>query len=711
MDKKVANKIPIPLFVLVIMISFSLSLEASDPIVENADTVWSCDLNTASPNLTNVTEETLPRPLVEYSDTASNFELVECPEDLVKKSEETLPRPLVEYSDTAITEFLSFPKELMNDTIPPKIANVKIDNITQNSVAISWETDELASSILKYGKISRNYTKTKNITLFYKEHALTLYGLSPLTTYYFIIICTDQSGNLAESKEYSFTTRDVDKIPPSISYEIDGILGNNKWFITNVSISFFAEDDDSGIAEFKYNVNGEWHDYIKPINLSEGIHTIKFYAKDNAGNNASDNISIKIDKTKPTSVHTLIGIKEDDVYITDVTVQITSNDDLSGIKQIMYKIDGNNWIPASDTSISFTVTSKGIHTIEYYSIDNAGNIETQHQINFEIVKNSPPIADFYYTPTNPRYVDIISFCDQSTDEDGYIVSWQWNFGDGNTSNEKNPKHRYAKDGTYNVILTVTDDDGAKSSKQKIIIVRNISFIFIISPFKEKYYIGETYKINWSSQNAGKNVKIELYKQGKYIAVIAHSTPNNGSYSWEIPTTLEKSPKYKIKIVSLDNNSLYDYSDYFEIANPIRFMNPNINIKMGETLHLQWKSFINEPVSIYLYKGDSLITTIAYNISNISYYSWKLPDNIDSGKYEIKIVSAEDSNIYDYAHLTIKEPWTNILWKLLWMFSIVGIFSFVILAGKMAYGKYKKIKLVYEKEKEEIIERIKKIIEK
>jgi len=76
--------------------------------------------------------------------------------------------------------------------------------------------------------------------------------------------------------------------------------------------------------------------------------------------------------------------------------------------------------------------------------------------------NTPPVADFRYTIRNTR----VTFTDQSTDSDGTIVSWFWDFGDGKTSTEKNPRHSYWGYGTYEATLTVTDDDGERSSRSK-----------------------------------------------------------------------------------------------------------------------------------------------------------------------------------------------------------------------------------------------------
>ncbi|MCB9387232.1 MAG: PKD domain-containing protein [Microthrixaceae bacterium] len=50
----------------------------------------------------------------------------------------------------------------------------------------------------------------------------------------------------------------------------------------------------------------------------------------------------------------------------------------------------------------------------------------------------------------------------STDSDGTIVSYEWDFGDGNTSTDPSASHIYDVSGVYAVTLTVTDDDGASA---------------------------------------------------------------------------------------------------------------------------------------------------------------------------------------------------------------------------------------------------------
>ena len=82
--------------------------------------------------------------------------------------------------------------------------------------------------------------------------------------------------------------------------------------------------------------------------------------------------------------------------------------------------------------------------------------------------NVPPAANF-----RSRVVRrTAAFTDRSTDSDGSIVAHQWNFGDGKSSTATSPTHAYSAPGTYNVTLTVTDDDGATASKtQPVTITR------------------------------------------------------------------------------------------------------------------------------------------------------------------------------------------------------------------------------------------------
>ena len=114
--------------------------------------------------------------------------------------------------------------------------------------------------------------------------------------------------------------------------------------------------------------------------------------------------------------------------------------------------------------INWSTLSQGVNM----SIDADGDGVFEQNITIQ-----PPVTSFTYTPENPTVNQAITFdATTSYDPDGNITSYDWNFGDGNTTNtiEKMITHSYASAGDYNVILTVTDDDGAMNSTSKTITI-------------------------------------------------------------------------------------------------------------------------------------------------------------------------------------------------------------------------------------------------
>jgi PKD repeat protein len=111
----------------------------------------------------------------------------------------------------------------------------------------------------------------------------------------------------------------------------------------------------------------------------------------------------------------------------------------------------------------------GVYTVALTVTDDDGATSTTSQP--VSVANLPPTAAFIYAPGKPTTQDVVRFGDASTDADGQIVSWLWDFGDGATSADQDPTHQYADGGSYPVSLTVTDDDGASSTASRSITVR------------------------------------------------------------------------------------------------------------------------------------------------------------------------------------------------------------------------------------------------
>jgi len=123
--------------------------------------------------------------------------------------------------------------------------------------------------------------------------------------------------------------------------------------------------------------------------------------------------------------------------------------------------------------------------------------------------------------------------------------------------------------SYKIKITSTSDSNVYDESDYFSIEELEKTIGVNSPYSgDTWYGGETNTITWNSENAGSLVKIELYRSGSYVSTITSSTSNDGSHSWTIPSSLTTSSSYKIKITSISDSSVYEYSGYLTIEEPV-----------------------------------------------------------------------------------------------------------------------------------------------
>jgi|AntAceMinimDraft_9_1070365.scaffolds.fasta_scaffold40884_1 PKD repeat protein len=124
--------------------------------------------------------------------------------------------------------------------------------------------------------------------------------------------------------------------------------------------------------------------------------------------------------------------------------------------------------------ISHTFSSTGSYSVKLTVIDNEGATDSVTKtitVTDPIVSNQSPTASFTANPTSGVAPLGVSFnASSSSDSDGSIISYAWDFKDGNTGNGQTINHTFSSTGSYSVKLTVTDDKGATDSVTKTITV-------------------------------------------------------------------------------------------------------------------------------------------------------------------------------------------------------------------------------------------------
>ncbi|WP_169312096.1 PKD domain-containing protein [Fluviicola taffensis] len=131
---------------------------------------------------------------------------------------------------------------------------------------------------------------------------------------------------------------------------------------------------------------------------------------------------------------------------------------------VSYLYDFNGIGTSSQSNPSFVFPTSGTYNVTLTAVSNFGCTNSVIQ---QIVVHAIPNASFTATP-NPALVNQnITYTDVTA---GNIISWQWNFGDGQGDNIQITNHSYNAGGVYTVTLTITDDIGCMDTISKDISV-------------------------------------------------------------------------------------------------------------------------------------------------------------------------------------------------------------------------------------------------
>lgn len=121
--------------------------------------------------------------------------------------------------------------------------------------------------------------------------------------------------------------------------------------------------------------------------------------------------------------------------------------------------DGNT---STEQNPQHTFSVSGIYTVCLIT-RNACAPDTLCQ---QVEASCKPKADFIANSA-PDNALSVQFVDQSDPNTQALSSWNWDFGDGNTSNEQNPGHMYTSSGTYTVSLITSNSCGADTTSQEL----------------------------------------------------------------------------------------------------------------------------------------------------------------------------------------------------------------------------------------------------
>jgi PKD repeat protein len=264
---------------------------------------------------------------------------------------------------------------------------------------------------------------------------------------------------------------------------------------TGESVSFDgsgSSDPDGSIASYEWDFDGDGTTDATGATASNafgstGSYDVTLTVTDDSGNAATKTRTVSVSGGSPTASFTYSPSNPS----TDETVSFDgsgSSDSDGTITSYEWDFNGDGTTNATGETATTSYSEDGSKTVTLTLTDDSGKTDSVRKT--VSVANDAPTADFSYSPSNPDTQDTISFTASASDSDGSISSYTWDFDDGGTTDDatgSSTSNSYGDDGSYDVTMTVTDDDGATTTVTKTVQVDNAgpTADFTYSPSKPR----------------------------------------------------------------------------------------------------------------------------------------------------------------------------------------------------------------------------------
>lgn len=215
------------------------------------------------------------------------------------------------------------------------------------------------------------------------------------------------------------------------TYDIDGIITEYVWTFGD------------GTNSTEPNPN---HTYVL-----KGNYTVTLTVKDN--HNATTFVSTYADILPKPPVAQIADIP---LVNSGEIIQFTSSSYDSDNNIVEYRWNfGDGSSTSFEENPTHSYESPGDYTVTLTVVDEDG---LDHTVPMTInIENIDPTAEIVPPGSLEAESSSVFRSEGSEDIDGSIISYFWEFGDGETSSKANPDHKYMVKGSYSVTLTVTDD--------------------------------------------------------------------------------------------------------------------------------------------------------------------------------------------------------------------------------------------------------------
>lgn len=225
------------------------------------------------------------------------------------------------------------------------------------------------------------------------------------------------------------------------------------------------------------------------------------------------------------------------------SIQLT---DISGYKPSSWYWEFGDGSTSVEQNPTHSYEAAGNYPISLTVTNSFGSDKITKEDYIEVIPGQKPMAGFYINYNLAAFGEELVFTDTSLND---VLTWSWDFGDGNSSNEQNPTHAYADTGAYTITLLVKNINGETQATQNMTIYYDIA----IDPDTNRYGITKIGNQGWFSQN----LKTSKFSNGEDIpyAVIYGYTD---WYGYESPAFSEAPGSNFYSGIDRNFELLYNY---------------------------------------------------------------------------------------------------------------------------------------------------------
>lgn len=211
---------------------------------------------------------------------------------------------------------------------------------------------------------------------------------------------------------------------------------------------------------------------VQSVPLAGG-GTYQLTTKDNLGCEAYGSVVVAVNPIPSISID-MKNAKNGCAPVCNVSYAFSSSHPLASFNWDL----GNGQTATSNIPANLCYQTPKNYTIRITGTDAKGCTNTT-TTTLEVYPN--PVVDFGTTSGGPTWVNgTMQFNDFT--KNATVQSWEWNFGNGETSTQQNPSVTYQDSGRYEVTLNVLSNKGCKGSYKKTIVIEDETGFFVPNAF-------------------------------------------------------------------------------------------------------------------------------------------------------------------------------------------------------------------------------------